>query len=173
MKIILIAAISLDGFITKHEATGSGFTSPEDKRFYHQTIREFDSFIFGSTNFRLSREWIQKRLRPDQLKIALTRHPERLREEVVPGEIELASTPAEAIDTLASHHRRQTALLGGGKIYGLFLKEHLVDELWLTVEPLLFGGGTKLAETHLDFRGELISAAHLAPSTLLLKYRPA
>lgn len=173
MKIILIAAISLDGFITRHDTPGSGFTSPEDKRFYKEAVSGFDSFIFGSKNFLLSKDWIGKRLHPKQLKVVLSRSPERLRKEEAPGEIELARSPAESVQKLKQHGCQRTALLGGGQIYGLFLKENLVDELWLTVEPLLFGDGTKLAETRLDFRGELLSSENLGPSTLLLKYKPA
>lgn len=173
MNVILIAAISLDGFITKHDAQGSGFTSPEDKRYYRNAVRDFDSFIFGSKNFLLSRDWIRGQLRSDQRKVVMTRNPERLQDEAVPGEIDILSAPpAEVVRHLETQGFRNAALLGGGQIYGLFLEAGVVDELWITLEPLLFGDGIKLAETRLDIRAELLSCQSLGPSTLLLKYRP-
>lgn len=173
MRVTLMAAISLDGFITKHDRGGSGFTSPEDKRFFQEAVLDFDCLIFGSGNYRQSSPWIRSHLRENQLKVVVTRSPERYRNEEKENELEFVSgSPARICRDLASRGYRNACLLGGGKIYGLFLADQAVDELWLTLEPLLFGEGIKLAETKLDFTGELISCEKLNPSTLLLKYRP-
>src|SRR5690606_11331158 len=77
MRTVLIAAISLDGFITRHNQPGSGFTSPEDKRYFRETVLQFDTLIFGSANYEFSKNWISSHLRADQLKIVLTRNPGR------------------------------------------------------------------------------------------------
>jgi riboflavin biosynthesis pyrimidine reductase len=54
----------------------------------------------------------------------------------------------------------------------LFLAAGLVDEIWLTVEPLLFGGGTPLLAARVDVRLELLASEKLnAAGTLLLRYR--
>lgn len=174
MKVTLMAAISLDGFITKHDQPGSAFTSPEDKRFFHEAVLDFDCLIFGAGNYRQSSRWIAQHLRQDQLKVVLTRNPGDYEQEQKAGELEFTGErPRSLVQALAARGYRNACLLGGGQIYGLFLAEKTVDELWLTLEPLLFGQGTKLAEAKTDFRGELISCENLSPSTLLLKYRPA
>lgn len=174
MKVTLMAAISLDGFITKHEQPGSAFTSAEDKQFFHEAVLDFDCLIFGAGNYRQSSRWIASHLRKEQLKVVLTREPDRYQAEQEPGTLEFTSaSPAELVQSLAARGFRNACLLGGGQIYGLFLREHQVDELWLTLEPLLFGAGVKLAESQLDFQGTLLSLEKLNPSTLLLKYRPA
>lgn len=174
MKLTLMAAITLDGFITKHDQPGSGFTSPEDKRFFQASVLDFDCLVFGAGNYRQSSPWIHQHLRDDQLKVVLTRSPENFRSEEKPGELEFtAERPRELTHRLAGRGIRNACLLGGGQIYGWFLAEKAVDELWLTLEPRLFGEGVKLAETKLDFRGELLSCEPLNHSTLLLKYRPA
>jgi dihydrofolate reductase len=47
-----------------------------------------------------------------------------------------------------------------------------VDEIWLTVEPLLFGGGTPLLAARVDVRLALLASERLnAAGTLLLRYR--
>ncbi len=173
MKIILIAAISLDGFITRHDQPGSSFTSPEDKRYFRETVLQFETLLFGSATYETSKNWIASHLRPDQLKIVLTRNPARYSADARENEIEFTSaTPAELRKALLHRGRQNIALLGGGKIYGWFLQQNAVDELWLTLEPRIFGSGTKLADTPIDPRLELLSCQTLGQSTLLLKYRP-
>jgi 5-amino-6-(5-phosphoribosylamino)uracil reductase len=49
------------------------------------------------------------------------------------------------------------ALLGGGKIVGSFLEAGLIDELWLTICPLMLGGAT--APTPVQTAGWLEAAA--------------
>jgi dihydrofolate reductase len=173
-KLTLMAAISLDGFITRHDTPGSAFTSAEDKHYFHQTVLTFDCLVFGAENYRQSSRWMNEHLRPDQLKVVLTRNPAQFKAEQRPGDLEFVQAdPSSVMKDLAARGYRNACLLGGGQIYGLFIASGSVDELWITLEPLLFGHGIKLAETELDFRGELISAEPLNASTLLLKYRPA
>lgn len=42
---------------------------------------------------------------------------------------------------LLQHDIHQLALLGGGKLVASLLEQNLVDELWLTICPLILGGG--------------------------------
>jgi dihydrofolate reductase len=173
MKLTLMAAISLDGFITRHDRSGSDFTSPEDKAFFQRAVLDFDCLILGGANYRQSSRWVKEHLRPEQLTVVVTRSPGNHQNEQQTGRLEFSSqSPADIVSNLAARGYRNGCLLGGGQIYGLFLAAGVVDELWLTLEPLLFGEGVKLAETRLDFRGELISQEKLNASTLLLKYRP-
>jgi len=64
-------------------------------------------------------------------------------------------------------------LLGGGTINALFLKESLVDELYLTLEPRIFGKGkTLVREGEFEVLLELMNIKRLNQSgTLLLKYK--
>jgi dihydrofolate reductase len=173
VKIILLAAVSLDGFITRHDEPGSGFTSPEDKRYFQEAVLGFDCLILGSANYEISREWVRTHLRPEQLKVVMTRNPERYAGEVQPGRLEFtAQRPREVLEDLGARGFSRGGLLGGGEIYGLYLENGVVDEVWLTVEPLLFGEGTKLSARKLDCRLKLLSTERLNDSTLLLKYRP-
>ena len=64
-------------------------------------------------------------------------------------------------------------LVGGGEINALFLKSKLVNELHLTLEPLLFGTGKPLvAPLPLDISPKLISSKKInARGTLSLVYK--
>ena len=48
----------------------------------------------------------------------------------------------------------------------------VVDKLYLTVEPVLFGEGIKLFNQSLDIKLKLESVKKLSPQTLLLEYQP-
>ena len=52
---------------------------------------------------------------------------------------------------------RKLAILGGGELVASLLKLDLIDELWLTICPVIFGG--KTAPTPVEGRGFLASVA--------------
>ena len=65
------------------------------------------------------------------------------------------------------------AVLGGGRVYRFMLENGFLDEIFVTIEPLIFGrgkemfiGGTRTARTH------LLSIRRLnRTGTLLLHYQ--
>ena len=67
---------------------------------------------------------------------------------------------------------KKILLVGGATINGLFLKENLVDELYLTIEPKIFGSGKNIIEGQLlDSKLKLLNIQKInKEGTLLLKY---
>jgi len=172
MRIVLIAAQSLDGFITRHDEPGTAFTSPEDKAHFRAALARFDACIFGAETYRVSRVFIRAQFPDHPLRVVLTRSPERFAAEAVPGAVEFTkAAPAAVADNLRTRGIRECALLGGSHAHSLFLGAGLVDEIWLTVEPVLFGGGTPLLAGRANLRLELQSVDRLGLHALLLKYR--
>ena len=174
MRLTLIAAQSLDGFITRHDTPGSDFASAEDRAFFREALRNFDCCVMGGTTYRTARESIHTTLMPGRLRTILTRTPADFKNDSLPGILEFTDqTPAQLINSLRQRGLQRCALLGGAQIHSLFLNAGLVDELWLTIEPLLFGRGTPLLANQVLTKLTLLSKEQLAPSTLLLKYRVA
>jgi len=172
MRLTLIAAQSLDGFITRHDTPGSEFASEADRTFFREALRGFDCCVMGARSYREARTTIQKNLMPERLRVVLTRQPESFANDGVPGKLEFANTPpTQLVADLRQRNFQRCAILGGAQIHSLFLASGLVDELWLTVEPLLFGGGTALLAQRASVKLTLLSSQNLGPSTLLLKYR--
>ena len=95
--LIGIAAISLDGCITKHEVEGTAFTSNEDKEYFHKTLKYFDSSIFGRKTFAESKEHLLRNLTEKRLKIVLTSDPSKFSEYSQPGRLEFKSGKIEEI----------------------------------------------------------------------------
>jgi dihydrofolate reductase len=172
MRTVVIAAQSLDGFITRHDEPGVAFTSPEDKAYFRTVLAGFDVGVFGGETYRVSRAAIRANPAGLRLRLVLSRTPDRYAAEAAPGSLEFTRAgPAELVAGLRARGFRQCALLGGSHVHSLFLEAGLVDEVWLTVEPVLFGGGTPLLARRADVRLELQAVDRLARHTLVLKYR--
>ncbi len=171
MEIVLIAAQSLDGFITQHDIAGSRFTSPEDKAWFAQALEKFDCSILGGTTFRAERSLFLAGREPDRRRVVLTRSPADYAGDAVSGVLEFsADEPAKLVARLRADGHRRCALLGGAQIHRQFLEAGLVDELWITLEPRLFGSGTPLVGGKIDVRLRLIGSEHLGGDTQVMRY---
>ena len=127
----------------------------------------------GSRSYEQTRSGTRQSAEKGRHHAIMTRNPERFRDETLPGKLEFtAASPSVLVESLRRQGYRQCALLGGSQIYSLFLEVGLVDELWITVEPLLFGTGTGLVSRAMDLRLELFQTESLSRDTLLLRYRP-
>lgn len=172
MRLTLIAAQSLDGFITRHDTPGSDFASDEDRAFFRKALHGFDCCIMGGETYRTAREVIRATLMPERLRVVITRTPNAFSNDSTPGKLEFTDeSPGQLIANLSQRGLQRCAILGGAQIHSLFLEAGLVDELWLTIEPLLFGGGTPLLARRTSTELTLLSSEKLGPNTLLLKYR--
>ena len=64
----------------------------------------------------------------------------------VPGQIEFTNeSPVELTTRFKSKGHKQMLVVGGPHVATSFLKEQLIDELWLTIEPKIFGTGGNFA----------------------------
>jgi dihydrofolate reductase len=171
MNIVLIAAQSLDGFITRHDNPGAGFTSAEDKAWFARALQGFDASILGGTTYRAERPMFLANRKSGRRRVVLTRQPETYAGDAVPGVLEFtAEPPSVLVKRLAGAGHARCALLGGGQIHRLFLEAGLVDQLWITMEPRLFGSGTPLVGGHVDISLTWLGSESLGGNTQLLRY---
>jgi dihydrofolate reductase len=172
MHVTLIAAQSLDGFITRHDETTPAFTSEADRVYFARALREFDCSVLGGVTYRAQRDFFLQHLTPTRRRVVLTRDPDRHAADARDGCLEFTSSPPTAVlARLGTAGHRRCALLGGAQIHSLFFAAGLVDELWLTLEPRLFAGGTPLLAQRTDIALQLLGAERLPDShSLLVKY---
>ena len=175
MEVIGIMAISLDGFITQGNKPGSAFTSAADKVWFSRILETFSVQVMGSVTFEAERKPITQAVRnsSSKLRLVFTRSPQKYRSLANPGRLEFTDRhPADVLRRIRAEGHERVAVLGGGQIYSLFLRENLLDELWVTLEAKVFGTGTPVfAEEHRT-NLNLIEVGNLDPDTLLLKYKP-
>lgn len=191
MKVTLIAAQSLDGWITRHDQAGDAFGSDADKMHFRAEIRKYDACVMGRPTYDFSKDRMRPQMLPGLRRVIWTRSPEAFQADMIPGVLEFtAETPHEIAARLARDGRQHCALLGGGAVNAAWLAAGLVDEVCVTIESRIFGFGTALAghrpaaiphgadahgnvagPTALDIALELLDATTLAPGgPLLLRY---
>jgi dihydrofolate reductase len=166
MKIILMAAATLDGKIARHNSHFVDWSSREDKKLFFQTSKRAGVVILGNSTFKTFPSPL-----PGRLHVILTRTLEG--KQSVPGSIEYTSDPPQQIvASLEARGYTEAVLTGGAQINALFLQAGLIDEIWLTVEPLVFGKGINLfLGGEFDLRVTLLSVVRLNEGgSVLLKY---
>ena len=174
VRVSLIAVQSIDGFITRGELAGAGFASPADQRRFRQLLAATDCSIFGAGTYRAEREVLRRGLTTSRVRKVLTRRPDDLAADAVPGQLEFtASSPRELVAELRDAGKQHCSLLGGAQVYGAFLADGLVDELCLSIEPWLFGRGVRLADVVAPLQLRLAAVEQIGPDTLFVRYRPA
>ncbi len=165
MKVFIIAAITADGFIGKDSTHSADWTSKEDKQLFVRLTKEAGVMAMGSTTFRTI-----GRALPDRKTIIYTSKPSDFAD--IDGDVETTNeSPAELIKRLAKTGFASLAVCGGGQIYSLFLESGLVDELYLTVEPVIFGKGVPLFSKPSSVTLELLEQSMLNEQTVLLHYK--
>ncbi|HSM92200.1 MAG TPA: dihydrofolate reductase family protein [Anaeromyxobacteraceae bacterium] len=88
------------------------------------------------------------------------------------GESFLAGEPAEVLAALRADGARRV-YVDGGAVISQFLTEGLVDELTLSIVPIVLGDGIRLFQGVLPRRALRLASSHAYPSGLVqLRYAP-
>jgi len=168
MKTILMLAISADGKIAKHENHLADWTSAEDKKEFIKTTKEAGNIIMGRKTY----DTIGRPL-PNRLNLIMTRSVESRKKDEIPGTLEFTDQSPKDIIANLEKLGFETAIVGGGTaINTLFLKENLIDEIKLTIEPKLFGSGFGIFDKiDVDVDLELLEMKKLNDNTIYLHYK--
>ncbi|MDO8504149.1 MAG: dihydrofolate reductase family protein [bacterium] len=173
MNVVMVMAASLNGKITRgRDSNIYSWTSKEDSELFFQLVEKHNLIVMGRKTYEAIRENIE--LKPGKLRIVLTKNPQKFASNTVPGSLEFSNeTPRELLDRLERKGYTEMLLAGGGEVNALFLKSSLVDELHLTIEPVIFGTGKALiSDEKLEVSLKLISVKKLnKKGTLHLRYK--
>lgn len=141
MKIIMVAAISKDEFITKGDNPDvTEWTSIEDKEFFNKIKSEHKLFVMGSKTFDSGAVMPKS----GTLKIVLATNPERYSDKEITGQLEFRNLNPKDFVAFYESSYNICLLLGGGYTYSQFLESNLVDEMFITIEPIEHKSGTPL-----------------------------
>lgn len=164
MKVLLLAAITIDGRIARSDSELINWTSKEDKEMFVRVTKEAGVMVMGRKTF----ETFPKPL-PGRLHIVMTR--EKGSHTDIPGVVEFTEKqPKEILGDLAGRGFETVVIAGGATINTLFLREGLLDEVWLTVEPKAFGEGVSVFNTPVDAELFLIGTERINANSVALKY---
>ena len=172
MKITLAMVLSVDGKSTKWDLPDQSWASEEDKTHLIKLISENDLILMGGKTY----ETAKKNIKPKagKLRIVITHNPERFSGDQMENQLEFTNRPIpELIQTLESRGFKQMLLLSGEGLNKQFFEAGLINEIILTVEPVIFGRGRGIvAEANLDLKLKLLSFEKLNDQgTVLLHYQ--
>jgi dihydrofolate reductase len=133
--------MSVDARITQGDTVKTSFwQSVEDGAVLKRLISRHQVVVMGSGTYKV----VQTKPNDHHLQVILTKNPAAYTDKVVPGSLEFVSMqPAQLVASLRQREYTSLLLLGGSSNIP-FLEAGLVDELYLTVEPALFGAGLPL-----------------------------
>lgn len=138
-RIFAIIAATIDGRIAYHAEHPTTWTSPEDKVSLRSLLDESGVIVVGRRTYDLAREPLSKRNC-----IVLTRSVPASEQQN--GKM-LLLNPAGASLPNALEKYPTVAVLGGTQTYTYCLENDLLDELYLTIEPVVFGKGLPIFST--------------------------
>ena len=164
MICFIIAALSADGYIAKDPKTPSTtWTSKDDKKRFVEISKRAGVCVMGLTTWQT----FGGRPLKDRLNIIYSPAPI---EGLPPGVETTDKSPLDLLRDLESRGLKEVAICGGSTIYTMFMKSGLVERLYLTIEPVIFGDGVRLFKEPLDFKLKLEELTKTDGGTLLLTY---
>lgn len=163
-RYVAFVAASVDGKISLFRKTPLRWTSREDWRFFQKSLSHFDAVVVGRNTYEASAKRLQKRNT-----FVLSSRPKTMTQR---GMVTFVNPEKVNLPKLLKGCK-SVAVLGGGAVYQFMLKNKLLDEIFVTVEPIVFGrgkemfvGGTRTT------RVSLLSVKRLnRTGTLLLHYQ--
>jgi len=178
MNVFIIAALSADGFLAdtqNRQSKSTVWTSKEDYAFFVKRTKEAGVCLMGSKTYATIGHPLK-----DRLNIVSTSHPESisiskpLSEYRQGAAIDIPYTvnlsPSQIIEQLNTLGYNELAICGGSTIYTLWLQSGLVDPLYLTYEPILFGDGVPFLNAPLTQKLSLIRTTALSSQTTLQEF---
>src|ERR1035437_220047 len=134
IKCFIVAALTADGFLAKDKnQVSTSWNSAEDKKHFVELTKRAGVVVLGSTTF----ETFGRPLK-DRLNIVYSRSKKYEGVEMTEDE------PEVLLQKLEERGFSEVAICGGSSIYTKFFKAGVVDTLYITVEPVIFGKGITL-----------------------------
>lgn len=175
IKTFIIVAHTADGFIAPSSANGQAvpstvWTSGADKKKFVQLTKSAGVMIMGLNTFKTMGKPLPNRLN-------MVYAPKELAEKEklnYPDATNLEFTeksPKDLLIDLESRGFKEVAICGGSTIYTMFMEAGLIDSIFITIEPHLFGTGMTIFNKPLDIKLNLVSCEKLSDDVLFLEYR--
>ena len=152
----IIVATSKDGFIArdKDKDPSTAWTSHDDKKRFVALSKKIGTLILGLNTFNTFPRDEHGNVKP----LKGRRHVVYADKAIAPHpDVEIATEkPDVLLKKLAERGVAEVAICGGASIYQMFLDAHLVDRMYVTVEPVEFGSGVPFSKNDINEKFKLV-----------------
>ncbi len=165
VKVIVYMHITANGMIAR--TNGSEFSSKKARQGFQEMMAKVSVNIIGRNTFEVSRK--NGSFPMKGLNVVVTSH--KIKNPWGKDVIITKSTPKKIIEIVEERGYKE-AMVGGGVTAASFLKEGLVNELFLDIEPIIFGKGIPVfAYEKFEKKLKLIDTKRISDSEIRLHYR--
>jgi len=163
-RYIAFVAASIDGRISLSSKTLPKWTSSEDQQFLQKSLSLADAVVVGRNTYQAAVDRLRKRNT-----FVLSSRPTTIKRR---GTVTFVNPVNVDIPKLFTRYKI-VAVLGGGAVYRFMLERGLLDEIFVTIEPLIFGRGKEMfVGGSRTMKVRLLSVKRLnRTGTLLLHYQ--
>jgi dihydrofolate reductase len=163
MRIILMMAVTADGKIAKNSDHFPDWTSREDKKMFATASKEHGVVIMGDKTF-----FTFPKPLPDRLNVVFTllENPPAME-----GVKWVTGEPEKVLADLEKEGYKSAILGGGTFMNSQFLERKLIDEIWLTIEPKIFGDGLGVFGGDFSQDLKIIDVSKINKDTVVVKYK--
>ncbi|MFA6171839.1 MAG: dihydrofolate reductase family protein [Patescibacteria group bacterium] len=163
MKVILMMVITADGKIAKSSDHFPDWSSKEDKKMFRQVSKECGVIIMGDKTFFTLPSPL-----PGRLNVVFTLEDNPKPQEGVKW---VSGDPKKVLEELEGMGYEKVLVGGGTGVNTMFLENDLIDEIYINVEPKIFGAGLGLFNGDFNVNLELMSMEKINNNTVSLKYK--
>ena len=168
MKKVLYMAMSLNGYIAKENNATPW--SEEEWNIFSEKVKEFGCIIVGRKTYQIMKDnnEFQKISNPLTVVISKRNTDERSSNFV------FLDSPEKALTFLEEKAFDKVLIAGGSVVNTSFLEKKLIDEIYLDIEPIIFGKGIRLfQEIDIETDLELLEIKKLSKNTMQVHYKIA
>ena len=156
-------AMTADGKIAKNSDHFPNWTSKEDKKMFAEVTKEHGAVIMGDKTFFTFPKPLSDRL--NVVFTLLENPPETENVKWVTGE------PEKVLLELKKMGYKSAVLGGGTYMNSQFLERKLIDEIWLTIEPKIFGDGLGVFSGDFNIDLKLLDVEKINENSVVVKYK--
>ncbi len=166
MKVILYMATTTNGFIGLPDGN-SDWVADADYIPFLKTMKKCGVVIMGRKTYEVNKEDFPFK---GVLNIVLTRNNKLLKQNR--NVLFTNKKPKEIINLLLKKGCKQAMLIGGREMNSAFLEEGLIDEIFLSIHPLIFRDGMEIfSESSEELKLKLLSVNKLLQDLVQLHYK--
>lgn len=159
MKTILYMAESLNGYIAKENGDTS-WIGKSDQKVFAEATKRAGNLVMGRNTYEAMVADDNFPL-PGRLNVVMTREMKEADNDQV---LFTNMSPGDVVNYLKDKNFEEIMIVGGGRLAKSFLEQKLIDEIFVSVEPVILGRGVPFVE-----RGEFVEAGDLEVNLKLLE----
>ncbi len=166
MKTVLYLGQTINGYIADEK--DSTPWSKEEFAEFHSTIVKAKNIMVGRRTYEVMDKYGEFKKCGDPFTVIITRSRKfRPRENLA-----VVNSPSAAVRAVKSKGFKVAFMSGGSKIATSFMEQGLIDEVWIDIEPLIFGKGVPiLQKSKLNVKLRMFKTKRISNNTIQLCYK--